>query len=265
MGKSVLSYVAALAACCFASSEIDAQEMKVVSEPAIGEENTVGAGGDVYSFMRVYTIDGARIDVNTKAGDWLVEQAVPAGTTLVPVETTKKYKGCVPYPGSFEPNGPCFIDDDGDGRFDRHSRDQVVIFRKLKQPVPYTIVPVSIARADSFKRTILYQGATADSLPVLLPRIQGRHGAARLHGGAHHSARGLPGHGAREESSDRIARRVGNGIALPDREGGVSLAPRHLLAKHCRGHPLPNYVAQRFSGPAICGRQRANSPCSGMK
>lgn len=164
MGRFLFPHVAVLAACCFAPAGSGAQEMKIVSAPAIGEESTVGAGGDVYSFMRIYTIDGARIDVDTKAGDWLAEQAVPAGTMLVPVETTKKYKGCVPFSGTFEPSGPCFIDDDGDGRFDRHSRDQVVIFRKLKQPVPYTIVPVSIARADSFKRTILYQGATADSV-----------------------------------------------------------------------------------------------------
>jgi hypothetical protein len=141
-----------------------AQQMKVVSFPEVGAEATIPAGGEVYSYLRVYTIDGARIDADTKAGDWLLEQPVPAGTQLVPVDTKTKFKGCVPYANTFEPAGPCFLDDDGDGRFDRHASDDFKMARKLKPPVPYTKMPISIVRADSFKQVILYQGATADTL-----------------------------------------------------------------------------------------------------
>ncbi|MBK7285074.1 MAG: hypothetical protein IPI83_12625 [Sphingomonadales bacterium] len=112
------------------------------------------AGGDLYSLAQIYTQDGARIEADTKAGDWLMEESVPKGTILIPVETTKKFKGCVPVPGTFEPSGPCFIDDDGDGLLDRHSRDEIVLFRKLKAPVPYSIVPISIAREDSFQKGV---------------------------------------------------------------------------------------------------------------
>lgn len=146
-----------------AAAELTATQ-KVVSSPQVGEERTVAAGEDIYSFYRVYTIQGAQIDADTKAGNIFLEEKLPAGTQLVPVATTKKFKGCVPYEGTFNAKGPCLIDDDGDGKFDRHSADEVTMFRKLKPPVPYSMVPMSLASADSFKRVILYQGATADSL-----------------------------------------------------------------------------------------------------
>jgi hypothetical protein len=141
-----------------------AQEMKIISLPDIGAEATVAAGGDVYSYIRMYTIKGAQIDADTRAGSWLLKKDVPSGTKLVPVATKAKFKACVPYAGSFEPDGPCFLDDDGDGVFDRQAGDDYEMATKLKQPVPYSKVDVSIARADSFKRVILFQGATSDSL-----------------------------------------------------------------------------------------------------
>jgi hypothetical protein len=141
-----------------------AQEMKVVSFPEIGTETSVPAGGELYSYLRVFTMDGARIDADTKAGDWLLEKPVAAGTQLVPVLTKTKFKACVPFPNSFDAAGPCFLDDDGDGRFDRHASDDFKMARKLKIPVPYTKVPISIIRADSFKKIILFQGATSDTL-----------------------------------------------------------------------------------------------------
>lgn len=140
------------------------QEMKIVSLPDIGAEATVPAGGDVYSYIRMYTIKGARTDADGKAGDWLLEKPVPAGTPLVQIESNAKFKACVPYENSFDAAGPCFLDDDGDGVFDRHSGGTYSTARRLKTPVPYSQIPISIARADSFKRVILFQGATSDSL-----------------------------------------------------------------------------------------------------
>jgi hypothetical protein len=148
---------------CFTVSAY-AQQVKVVSFPQVGAETTIPAGGEVYSYLSVYTIDGARIDADTKAGDWLLEQPVASGTQLVPVKTKTKFKGCVPLANTFEPAGPCFLDDDGDGRFDRHASDDSKRALKLKRPVPYTKMPISIVRADSFMRVILYQGATTDTL-----------------------------------------------------------------------------------------------------
>lgn len=146
------------------STPVSGQGVMTITSPNLKTDATVSAGGEVYSFVRVYSVSGARIDSDTRAGDWLAETIIPAGTMLVSVPTSKNFKGCVPYPNSFEPAGPCFIDDDGDSRFDRQSRDQVVIFRKLKEPVPYSRQPLSIVRADSFKEVILYQGADANGL-----------------------------------------------------------------------------------------------------
>lgn len=141
-----------------------AQQLTIIQSPEVGVETIVPAGGDVYSYFKVYTIDGVRTEAATKAGDWLLEQPVPTGTELVPVTTKAKFKACVPYPNSFDARGPCFLDDDGDGRFDRQARDDATMARKVKTPVPYSKVAISVARSDSFKQIILYQGATADSL-----------------------------------------------------------------------------------------------------
>ena len=143
---------------------LSAQEMKVVSSPPIGQEMTVPVGEEIYSFIRLFTIGGYQIDADTMAGHWLLEAPVIAGTQLVPVTTTKAAKGCVPYPNSFKVEGPCFVDDDGDGTFDRHSGDETTMFRKLKRSVPYSSVSLTVAREDSFRRVILFQGATADTL-----------------------------------------------------------------------------------------------------
>jgi len=141
-----------------------AQQESIISNPAIGEETTVPAGGEVYSFIRLFTVPAYQIDADTKAGNWLLEAMVQKGTKLVPVETRKPAKGCVPAVESLTAVGPCFIDDDGDGSFDRHSADEVTMFRKLKSPVPYSRTNLTISREDSLKRVILYQGAAADSL-----------------------------------------------------------------------------------------------------
>lgn len=141
-----------------------AQEVKIISFPEIGIDNTVPAGGDIYSRIKLYTIQGAQIDIDTKAGDWLLEQPVSAGTKLIQVASSTKFKACVPFHNSFDARGPCFIDDDGDGKFDRHAKDNITIARRFKTVVPYSKIPVSVSREDSFKSVILYQGANSDSI-----------------------------------------------------------------------------------------------------
>lgn len=144
--------------------EAEAQQMKIVSSPDIGVEAEVPAGGELYSYGRIYSINGVKLDADTKAGDWLAEKDVSAGTRLVRVSSKAQFKGCVPLEGSFEGGGPCFLDDDGDGMFDRHARDSHTMARKLKAPVPYSAAEISLSKVDSFKRVFLFQGATSDSL-----------------------------------------------------------------------------------------------------
>lgn len=143
---------------------VSAQEMQILSAPEVGELATVPAGAEVYSFFRIYTLDGAQLDVDSGPGSYLRGPAVPAGTSLVPVSTKSAFKGCVTEPGTFTAKGPCLMDDDGDGFFDRQATNDYNIAQRLKNPVPYTRKKIAVTREDSFKRTFLFQGATSDSL-----------------------------------------------------------------------------------------------------
>lgn len=140
------------------------QEMRIESSPKIGAEAVVPAGEAIYSYARVYTIDGAQLKAGSGPGSYLRGRSVAAGTELVPVPTKSAYKACVPAPGTLDPDGPCFMDDDGDGQFDRQATNGYNMAQRLKEPVPYSRVPISLTREDSFKRLILFQGATSDSL-----------------------------------------------------------------------------------------------------
>jgi hypothetical protein len=154
-----------IASSVFLAPSISAvQELSVISFPEVGVESTISVGEEIYSYVKVYTMDGARLDADTKAGSWLLEEIVPKGTELVPVNTKVKFKACVHWTTSFDVRGPCFLDYDGDGTFDRHAGTDTEMARKLKVPVPYTKQKITSVRADSFKQVILYQGATTDSI-----------------------------------------------------------------------------------------------------
>ncbi len=143
---------------------VSAQDLSLQRFPEIGVESITPAGGDLYSYVRVYTVDGARLNGDSGPGSYLRGRAVPAGTQLVSVSSKAAFKACVPVEGTFEPNGPCFLDDDGDGKFDRQSTNDYNVAQRLKMTVPYSREPISIYREDSFKRVFLFQGATQDSL-----------------------------------------------------------------------------------------------------
>lgn len=139
-------------------------QMQDIAAPSVGEEATVAAGGELYSRARLFSIDGARLSANADWGSGIFKSVIPAGTELVSVQTKVKFKACAPIAGTFSPSSPCFLDDDGDGIFDRIAYDASTSAGKLKTPTPYERQPVYLVRQDSFKRVILYQGATADSI-----------------------------------------------------------------------------------------------------
>lgn len=141
-----------------------AQDLQIIRFPEIGVDSTIAAGSEIYSYARLYTIDGVQLEVDSKAGSWMLEKPVARGTKLISVSTKAKFKACAPAPGELTGSGPCFIDDDGDGRFDRQSADEVEMARKLKVPAAYTKTKISVVREDAFKSVLLYQGATSDTL-----------------------------------------------------------------------------------------------------
>ncbi|MEH6789950.1 hypothetical protein [Parasphingorhabdus sp.] len=143
---------------------VNAQELTLKHSPELGVETVVPAGGEVYSFTRVYTLDGARLEADSGPGSYLRGRSISVGTELVSVGTKAAFKACVPIKGTFEPDGPCFLDDDGDGRFDRQATNDYNLAQRLKIPVPYSRLPISVYREDSLRRVFLFQGATQDSL-----------------------------------------------------------------------------------------------------
>ncbi|CDO37616.1 hypothetical protein [Novosphingobium sp. KN65.2] len=161
-----LGLVMGVASATLLSASAGAQTMRVEVSPQPGVEATVAPGEQVYSYAKIYAISGARTDAASKPAGWfgLGAQDIPAGTKLVPVQTSAQFKACVPYDGTFEPKGPCFLDDDGDGNFDRTTLDPQKLATKLKAPLPYSSTDLEVEREDSLRRVILYQGATSDSL-----------------------------------------------------------------------------------------------------
>lgn len=138
---------------------------KLVSFPERGQDARASAGEEFYTYSRIYTTDGAVLGERAKAGNWLLEQWYEAGTKLIPVDTRVAFKACVPDPGTLESyNGACFLDDDGDGTFDRQAADFATMARKLKIKVTYRREPIAIQSDDSFKYVLLYQGATSDTV-----------------------------------------------------------------------------------------------------
>lgn len=148
----------------FVSVPALAETVKVELEtsPTVGQHATVSPGEELYFYWKKYTVDGAKLGVDTKAGQWLVEERIGAGTLLVRVDGKLGFKACVPAEGTLESSGLCLLDDDDDGRFDRHSDG--IIARRYKVPVPYERTTVSVLGADAFKHTILFSGATGDTL-----------------------------------------------------------------------------------------------------
>lgn len=158
-----MMWVLAATATCV-SATVYAHSVRLVITPETGVEITTATGGDLFTYSRMYTVDGAKLVAPAKAGDWLMETTYDAGTVLIPVSSKAKFKACAPFENTLLANGPCFLDDDGDGRFDRQAKDEVTMALKMKVPAPYTKQPLSVVGKDSFRYTILYQGATSDTV-----------------------------------------------------------------------------------------------------
>lgn len=159
-----MKYVLTIAAMTLISAPALAEEptVELITFPAVGQPAVAAPGEELYLYWKKYTVDGAKISVKVKAGQWLVEDTIAAGTQLVRVESKSGFKACVPTEGTLIASGLCLLDDDGDGTFDRHTDG--IITRRYKVPAPYVHSPISVSGVDALKRTILFSGATGDSL-----------------------------------------------------------------------------------------------------
>lgn len=135
---------------------------EIETSPEVGQQVTVSPGEELYLYWKKFTVEGARLTIDTKAGQWLVEERISAGTLLVKEDAKLGFKACVPYKGTVKSSGLCLLDDDDDGRFDRHSDG--IIARRYKVPVPYERDNVSVVGVDALRHSILFSGATGDTL-----------------------------------------------------------------------------------------------------
>lgn len=132
-------------------------QVNVLHVPEPGKTQTVSVGTVVHEYSRTYTFTATVPDIQMKGGQWLIPLLVEAGTPMYPVATKSKFKACVS-------QGPCGLDDDGDGTFDRMAQDDVAMALKLKTKVPFHTQRMTVEKPESLRQIVVYSGATKDTL-----------------------------------------------------------------------------------------------------
>lgn len=132
-------------------------ETKIGMEPPAQVVRTASVGSPIVEKFRIQTTTVAVTDADVVRGTITGNIKIDAGEPLYPVATKAKVKVC-------SANGPCGLDDDGDGRFDRIALDDMVAALKLKEPVAYHIEERQVAAGDNFRQVISYLGISGDTL-----------------------------------------------------------------------------------------------------
>ena len=133
-------------------------ETKVGMEPPSGVERTATIGSPVMEKFRFDSVKVGIADSDVVKGTLTGNIRIEAGEPLYQVQSRAKYKAC-------SQNGPCALDDDGDGTFDRIALDDVVRAFKLNVPVRYQIKDaVAPSSSGNFKQVVSYLGVSGDTL-----------------------------------------------------------------------------------------------------
>ena len=135
------------------------QVPQVIAMPAKGAEQTVSVGSTLYEYGKYIAFDVATPSQTMRVAPLLIPLIIEANTPLYRVSTSVKFKACTGMG-----DGPCALDDDGDGTFDRIAKDNSSAGLKLKAPVPYATHKVPRETPDSIKTILIYSGATSDTL-----------------------------------------------------------------------------------------------------
>lgn len=135
--------------------------------PEIDTPRTVTAGDSILDTRNGRRADGAIIEIEFKSPPKIANafHAQP-GDQFFKVSSKAVLKACTVTLG---PEGlpACFLDDDGDGKFDRVASNTVRKAYPVDAPVPYRRSIVTLPPATSgFTRTLLYQGATQEALKL---------------------------------------------------------------------------------------------------
>lgn len=131
---------------------------RVGQTPAVGTEATATVGSPILEKFRYDAVKVAITQVDVVRGTFTGDIKIAAGDPLYKVSSKAKYKAC-------STRGPCALDDDGDGTFDRIALDETVAALKLTAPVAYEVRDaVAPSSTGNFKQTITYLGVNGDTL-----------------------------------------------------------------------------------------------------
>jgi hypothetical protein len=133
-------------------------ETKVGMEPPVGVERTATIGSPVVEKFRFDAVKVGMADGDVVKGTLTGNITIRAGEPLYQVQSKARYKAC-------SQSGPCALDDDGDGTFDRIALDDTVAALRLKAPVRYQIKDaVAPSSSGNFKQVVSYLGVSGDTL-----------------------------------------------------------------------------------------------------
>jgi hypothetical protein len=133
-------------------------ETKVGMEPPVGVERTATIGSPVVEKFRFDAVKVGMADSDVVKGTLTGNITIRAGEPLYQVQSKARYKAC-------SQSGPCALDDDGDGTFDRIALDDTVAALRLKAPVRYQIKDaVAPGSSGNFKQVVSYLGVSGDTL-----------------------------------------------------------------------------------------------------
>jgi len=138
------------------ASQANAQPRLSV-KPAAGVEQTATVGSTVIERLRYDAIPVAIAEQDIVRAVLWSTIAIKAGEPLARVQSRSAYKAC-------SSSGPCALDDDGDGTFDRISEDFASGALKLKAPVRYVITDTPPGATGGFKQVLSYLGMSGDTI-----------------------------------------------------------------------------------------------------
>ncbi|MXO66257.1 hypothetical protein [Altericroceibacterium endophyticum] len=143
-----------------ADAAISDMRVSTVVSPSSDAPVTVGIGETVLHVRNRADYNIWVLDEDGRIGALWGKRTIPAGTQIYPMDTKAEFKACVRPDGS----GGCFIDDDGDGAFDRWSEDQSQIFFKIKAEKRPKYGKAAGQTDSDFEYIIRFSGADGDTL-----------------------------------------------------------------------------------------------------
>lgn len=162
-----MRYTVGLALALTFTASASAQEMRDLVVPLKGAPSVATVGSTVYKHEKYRAMKAYALGESVQAKIIFARVDLPAGEKLLQIESKTELKACAaPTIEAFNQKlyTGCFMDDDGDGKFDRVAGNQVQGGKKLPHPVPYTESEYIDGAPGSLKQTVIFLGSTKDTL-----------------------------------------------------------------------------------------------------